>query len=50
VIDLLFGDGDESDRPRNGDLAAHVSEQFRDKLETELETAREEPRFGASTA
>ncbi|MDS0474972.1 OB-fold nucleic acid binding domain-containing protein [Natrinema sp. 1APR25-10V2] len=40
VIDLLFGD-DESDRPRNGDLAAHVSEQFRDKLETELETARE---------
>jgi len=41
VIDLLFGDGDESDRPRNGDLAAHVSEQFRDKLETELETARE---------
>ncbi|PCR89536.1 DHH family phosphoesterase [Natrinema ejinorense] len=41
VIDLLFGDGEESDRPRNGDLAAHVSEQFRDKLETELETARE---------
>ncbi|PGF17429.1 DNA-binding protein [Natrinema sp. CBA1119] len=41
VIDLLFGDDDESDRPRNGDLAAHVSEQFRDKLETELETARE---------
>ncbi|RZH69486.1 DHH family phosphoesterase [Natrinema altunense] len=41
VIDLLFGDGDESGRPRDGDLAAHVSEQFRDKLETELETARE---------
>jgi RecJ-like exonuclease len=41
IIDLLFGDGEESDRPRNGDLAAHVSEQFRDKLETELETARE---------
>ncbi|QLK26601.1 OB-fold nucleic acid binding domain-containing protein [Natrinema zhouii] len=40
VIDLLFGD-DESARPRDGDLAAHVSEQFRDKLETELETARE---------
>ncbi|ELY66845.1 DHH family phosphoesterase [Natrinema versiforme] len=33
IIDLLFDD--------NGDLAAHVSEQFRDKLETELETARE---------
>ncbi|QCS42225.1 DHH family phosphoesterase [Natrinema versiforme] len=33
VIDLLFDD--------DGDLAAHVSEQFRDKLETELETARE---------
>ncbi|MFU8869369.1 OB-fold nucleic acid binding domain-containing protein, partial [Natronococcus sp.] len=33
VADLLF-DG-------NADLAAHVSEQFRDKLETELETARE---------
>ncbi|WP_254764621.1 DHH family phosphoesterase [Natrinema marinum] len=41
VIDLLFGDDDESERPRDGDLAAHVSEQFRDKLETELETARE---------
>ncbi|MDF9746819.1 DHH family phosphoesterase [Natrinema salsiterrestre] len=41
IIDLLFGDGEASDRPRNGDLAAHVSEQFRDKLETELETARE---------
>ncbi|WP_226479246.1 DHH family phosphoesterase [Natrinema amylolyticum] len=41
VIDLLFGDDDESARPRDGDLAAHVSEQFRDKLETELETARE---------
>ena len=40
IIDLLFGDG-ESERPRDGDLAAHVSEQFRDKLETELETARE---------
>ncbi len=40
VIDLLFGD-DDSERPRDGDLAAHVSEQFRDKLETELETARE---------
>ncbi|AGB38462.1 DHH family phosphoesterase [Natronococcus occultus] len=33
IADLLF-DG-------NADLAAHVSEQFRDKLETELETARE---------
>ncbi|WP_247002133.1 DHH family phosphoesterase [Halosolutus gelatinilyticus] len=40
VIDLLFGDG-EASRPRDGDLAAHVSEQFRAKLETELETARE---------
>ena len=39
VIDLLFGDEDES--ARDGDLAAHVSEQFRAKLETELETARE---------
>ncbi len=35
VADLLF-DGDA-----DGDLAAHVSEQFRAKLETELETARE---------
>ncbi|MDJ1431000.1 OB-fold nucleic acid binding domain-containing protein [Halostagnicola sp. A-GB9-2] len=33
VIDLLFDD--------DGDLAAHVSEQFRDKLETELEAASE---------
>ncbi|WP_290818122.1 OB-fold nucleic acid binding domain-containing protein [Halovivax sp.] len=33
VEDLLFDEG--------GDLAAHVSEQFRDKLGTELETARE---------
>ncbi len=33
VADLLFTD--------DGDLAAHVSEQFRAKLETELETARE---------
>jgi RecJ-like exonuclease len=33
VADLLFGD--------DAELAAHVSEQFRDKLETELETARE---------
>ncbi|OAQ54244.1 DNA-binding protein [Natrinema mahii] len=40
IIDLLFGDED-AERPRDGDLAAHVSEQFRDKLETELETARE---------
>ncbi|ELY52017.1 OB-fold nucleic acid binding domain-containing protein [Natronolimnohabitans innermongolicus] len=39
VIDLLFGDGDAT--TRDGDLAAHVSEQFRAKLETELETARE---------
>ena len=31
VADLLFSDG--------GDLAAHVSEQFREKLETEVETA-----------
>ncbi|WP_408958098.1 DHH family phosphoesterase [Natrinema sp. 74] len=41
VIDLLFGDDEGSERPRDGDLAAHVSEQFRDKLEAELETARE---------
>ncbi|WP_121741217.1 DHH family phosphoesterase [Natronorubrum halophilum] len=41
VIDLLFDDGEGSEIPRDGDLAAHVSEQFRDKLETELETARE---------
>ncbi|MHC3437689.1 DHH family phosphoesterase [Natrialbaceae archaeon A-gly3] len=33
ITDLLFGD--------ESDLAAHVSEQFRDKLETELETVRE---------
>ncbi|ELZ08564.1 nucleic acid binding OB-fold tRNA/helicase-type [Halovivax asiaticus JCM 14624] len=33
IADLLFDP--------DGDLAAHVSEQFRDKLETELETARE---------
>ncbi|AHF98714.1 RecJ domain-containing protein [Halostagnicola larsenii XH-48] len=33
VTDLLFDD--------DGDLAAHVSEQFRDKLETELEAASE---------
>ncbi|GAB3669155.1 DHH family phosphoesterase [Halopiger thermotolerans] len=33
VADLLFDD--------DGDLAAHVSEQFRAKLDTELETARE---------
>ncbi|MCU4925710.1 OB-fold nucleic acid binding domain-containing protein [Halobacteria archaeon AArc-dxtr1] len=38
VGDLLFGD--ESSPSRDGDLAAHVSEQFRDKLEAELETAR----------
>ncbi|ESS03225.1 MAG: archaea-specific RecJ-like exonuclease, contains DnaJ-type Zn finger domain protein [uncultured archaeon A07HR67] len=31
ITDLLFDDG--------GDLAAHVSEQFREKLETEIETA-----------
>ena len=31
ITDLLFDDG--------GDLAAHVSEQFREKLETEAETA-----------
>ncbi|WP_254523864.1 OB-fold nucleic acid binding domain-containing protein [Natrinema caseinilyticum] len=41
VIDLLFGESEGSDAPHDGDLAAHVSEQFRDKLETELETARE---------
>ncbi|QSW99719.1 DHH family phosphoesterase [Haloterrigena alkaliphila] len=40
VIDLLFGDGEET-AARDGDLAAHVSEQFRAKLDTELETARE---------
>ncbi len=33
ITDLLFGE--------ESDLAAHVSEQFRDKLEAELETARE---------
>ena len=33
VADLLFEDG--------GDLVAHVSEQFREKLETEIETATE---------
>ncbi len=33
VTDLLFEDG--------GDLAAHVSEQFREKLEAEIETATE---------
>jgi len=33
VTDLLFEDG--------GDLAAHVSEQFREKLETEVDTATE---------
>ena len=33
VIDLLFDD--------DGDLASHVSEQYRAKLETELETAME---------
>ncbi|WP_049927501.1 DHH family phosphoesterase [Halopiger goleimassiliensis] len=41
VADLLF-DGEAAatdDQP--GNLAAHVSEQFRAKLETELETARE---------
>ncbi|SFR31099.1 DHH family phosphoesterase [Halorubrum sodomense] len=31
IADLLFSDG--------GNLAAHVSEQFREKLETEIETA-----------
>ncbi|MES3162285.1 MAG: OB-fold nucleic acid binding domain-containing protein [Halorubrum sp.] len=31
ITDLLFEDG--------GDLAAHVSEQFREKLETEIQTA-----------
>ncbi|WP_265108175.1 DHH family phosphoesterase [Halosolutus halophilus] len=40
VIDLLFEDSDASS-PRNDGLAAHVSEQFRAKLETELETAQE---------
>ncbi|RQG97914.1 OB-fold nucleic acid binding domain-containing protein [Natrarchaeobius chitinivorans] len=41
VADLLFGDGGAADESRDGELAAHVSEQFRAKLETELETARE---------
>ncbi|MFC4438861.1 MULTISPECIES: DHH family phosphoesterase [Natrialbaceae] len=41
VADLLFKDGEGAGTVREGDLAAHVSEQFRDKLETELETARE---------
>lgn len=40
VADLLFKDGEGTGTAREGDLAAHVSEQFRDKLETELETAR----------
>ncbi|WP_255168257.1 DHH family phosphoesterase [Natrononativus amylolyticus] len=40
VTDLLFGDG-EATRAQDGNLAAHVSGQFRDKLETELETATE---------
>ncbi|SIS04270.1 DHH family phosphoesterase [Natronorubrum thiooxidans] len=40
IIDLLF-DGSEAVTSRDGGLAAHVSEQFRAKLETELETARE---------
>ncbi|AFZ73898.1 DHH family phosphoesterase [Natronobacterium gregoryi] len=40
VSDLLFGDADAPEA-RDGDLAAHVSEQFRAKLDTELETARE---------
>jgi len=39
VADLLFnGDGEG---PAEGDLAAHVAEQFRAKLGRELETARE---------
>ncbi|RQG86943.1 S1 RNA-binding domain-containing protein [Natrarchaeobius halalkaliphilus] len=41
VADLLFDDGEEPGTGRDGDLAAHVSEQFRAKLETELETARQ---------
>ena len=41
VSDLLFGDGEATERTRNDGLATHVSEQFRDKLETELETARQ---------
>jgi len=37
VADLLFGD---ADAPGDADsLAAHVSEQFREKLDTEVETA-----------
>ncbi|MFC4543331.1 DHH family phosphoesterase [Halosolutus amylolyticus] len=40
IIDLLFEDSDAS-TPRNDGLAAHVSEQFRAKLESELETAQE---------
>ncbi|WP_049921351.1 DHH family phosphoesterase [Halopiger djelfimassiliensis] len=40
VADLLF-DGEAVERPQDGDLAGHVSEQFRAKLETELGTARE---------
>ncbi len=40
VTDLLFADGDASPA-RNDELAAHVSEQFRAKLGTELETATE---------
>ncbi|NHN48676.1 S1 RNA-binding domain-containing protein [Halostella sp. JP-L12] len=38
VADLLFGDG--ADAPGDAEsLAAHVSEQFREKLDTEVETA-----------
>ncbi|WP_135820678.1 DHH family phosphoesterase [Halostella litorea] len=38
VADLLFGD---ADAPGDADsLAAHVSEQFREKLDTEVETAQ----------
>jgi RecJ-like exonuclease len=43
IADLLFGEGEAASRgeaePEDGDLAAHISEQFRSKLEDEVETA-----------
>jgi RecJ-like exonuclease len=43
IADLLFEEGDAASRgdvePEAGDLAAHISEQFRSKLEDEVETA-----------
>jgi RecJ-like exonuclease len=39
VADLLFGDGETPDGDARG-LAAHVSQQFREKLDEAVETAR----------